>query len=151
MAFTYTEHLAVRAYRDADLPLLLKLWNEPRVQETGTHDFVRPRTAAWATEVLAPQIKGAFFAAVLEARAVPPGADDGQRFVGYILLQADPATFRRTRDASLAIALDPRWSVLFDSVHAQRSQASTGGVGGTPRRPHGGWLGTASTSWAWTV
>jgi hypothetical protein len=119
--FAQTEHLTLRAYRDTDLLLLLALWNDPRVQQTGTMDFVRPHTTSWAAETLTPQIERALFAGVLEVRAASPDADDAQRFVGYVLLQADTVTFARTKDASLAIALEPRWSVRMHRTEIQYS------------------------------
>jgi RimJ/RimL family protein N-acetyltransferase len=121
--FAETEHLNLRAYRDSDLPLLLALWNDPRVQRTGTNEYPRPRTAKWASDVLAPQVESALIAVILELRE-PCGDDsktsesipsrkssytsDDDRFVGYVLLQVDQGR-SSNRDASLAIALAPRW------------------------------------------
>jgi RimJ/RimL family protein N-acetyltransferase len=121
--FVETKHLRIRGYRDADLPLILALWNDPRVQRTGSSECSGLRTAQWATEVLAPQIETALVAVVLELRqpqsegptvsqpeadGVVLGDEGAHKFVGYVLLQLDPRG-DSTRDAVLAIALSPEW------------------------------------------
>jgi RimJ/RimL family protein N-acetyltransferase len=107
--FAETARLRLRAYRDTDLPLVLALWNDPRVQRTGSSEYPRPRTDKWATEVLAPQLEGALVAVILELRTDERAEDDSDdRFVGYVLLQLEQPQSTR-RDAVLAIALSPEW------------------------------------------
>jgi RimJ/RimL family protein N-acetyltransferase len=128
MSFATTEHLNLRAYRDSDIDLLLALWNDPRVQMTGTNDYNVPRSTKWATDVLVEQMQSSLLAVIIEVKEVPldsvrpesgvacprnvrrPGDEDrwpdDEKFVGYLLLQMGTP---KNRDANLAIALLPGW------------------------------------------
>jgi RimJ/RimL family protein N-acetyltransferase len=134
VTFASTEHLNLRAYRDSDLPHILALWNDPRVQRVGTSEYARPRTAKWATDILAPQIEAAITAVVLELKEPctlgdnaqqdalsrkSSGAGEQDAFVGYALLQIDHVR-GPNRDATLAIALAPRcWGRGFGTEVVQ--------------------------------
>lgn len=133
MAFAHTANLTLRSYRDSDLELLYALWNDPRVQRTGTNEPVRPRTVKWAREALATQIETSALHVIIEITnpvsvkkaEVHDGGDSGtatpgamseteegdkyaedKKFVGYCLLEMGHP---KNRDANLAIALLPQW------------------------------------------
>jgi RimJ/RimL family protein N-acetyltransferase len=125
MSFATTERLNLRGYRESDLSLLLYLWNDPRVQRTGTHEYNVPRSHKWAEHVIGEQMEKSLLAIIIEVKELPanytrpernatcrkhPQTDDcwsdDDKFVGYMLLQMGTP---KNRDANLAIALLPSW------------------------------------------
>lgn len=110
MPFATTKSLNLRAFRESDSERLIEMYNDQRVSRSATTDYV-VAMAPDKGKKLVEGVNGALLHLIIEVKSDydegrAAGWSEEERWVGHINLGT---RVQKNRDASMGIALSPRW------------------------------------------